>query len=202
MFICKRCGFETAWKHAIVRHLRKREPCSPDIEDVDRDDLLLEMNPDADISRNLYTCEHCQKIFSYRQSYERHIGICKKRPVTQQPQQAQTPQPTSPVFSPASFSAQLPIPSRNDIAVSIAALQAALHGVTGSGGDILSPRATSPLLTSATVGSVGSGGDELLYTIRQQLETLSREYSRLRSHTDFLAMAVMMLIRDKDTPAH
>lgn len=68
MFGCKRCGYATATKGNLKNHLLKQTPCQPKLNDIDRMQLLNEIN----VVRLKCQCEWCGKKFSSDQSKYLH----------------------------------------------------------------------------------------------------------------------------------
>lgn len=81
-WICKRCFHSTSTKSNLLSHLRNKTPCSVDTKDGGLDipiqtfiDELLEPK-----QPKKFSCPHCQSLFSYNQSMNRHIKSCNKNP--------------------------------------------------------------------------------------------------------------------------
>lgn len=80
-WICKRCLHPTSTKSNLLSHLRNKKVCSVDKEggiDIQIqgyiDELLTPKHPKK------YACPHCDSRFSYNQSMNKHIKICKNNP--------------------------------------------------------------------------------------------------------------------------
>lgn len=76
-YSCRRCGYETPYKHHLMRHLNGKRSCSCIFEDISIDDLKKELtksyNDDAS------TCKYCRKQFNYKSSLSRHYKTCKTK---------------------------------------------------------------------------------------------------------------------------
>jgi len=76
MCMCKRCGYETAQKSNLIRHLQKKIPCEPNITDVSLSSLIEEATH-KEYNDITYSCDYCDKKFNFNQSRHRHQKICK-----------------------------------------------------------------------------------------------------------------------------
>lgn len=89
VFKCKRCGYETDHKNNLTRHLKRKKDCDKVVEDVKKEDLLLEVSK-REYNEKTYDCCYCDKRFNTRQSKSRHLLTCKKNPENL-PQEAMVP---------------------------------------------------------------------------------------------------------------
>lgn len=71
---CRRCGYEAAYKHCLLRHLRRKNPCALSGEAIATDELVRDLLTD-DRERH-YKCEHCNKAFTNRVSKCKHKKVC------------------------------------------------------------------------------------------------------------------------------
>jgi hypothetical protein len=82
MFTCKRCGYESEYKHCLQNHLKRKTPCEITNEDISIDILLDELSESKDKEKNdkTYDCEYCKKKFNKCSNKSRHKKICKSKP--------------------------------------------------------------------------------------------------------------------------
>lgn len=71
---CKRCGYETNMKYMLKRHLQRKNPCNPSLEDIARDILIQEL--DEETTDKSHKCKHCNKMFTAASNMYRHQKIC------------------------------------------------------------------------------------------------------------------------------
>lgn len=74
---CKRCGYTTVHKHALVRHLQRKKQCLPLISDVACIDILEEytiQQPEKEVE---ITCAICHKSFNDRSNRNKHQRLCQ-----------------------------------------------------------------------------------------------------------------------------
>lgn len=69
---CKRCGYSTTIKSNLISHLRRKNACPASLEDLDRNTLILELQPVKDTEKGQYQCRFCDKGFSKSQNRWRH----------------------------------------------------------------------------------------------------------------------------------
>lgn len=74
---CQRCGYKCQFKSHIVKHLSRKFPCHPLLNDIPVMDLLALLPPDPEPK---YFCGKCKKGFINRQSKYVHQKSCKKHP--------------------------------------------------------------------------------------------------------------------------
>ena len=76
MFECKICGYTVTGRAAVIKHLRRKKPCSSTTT-LDREVLIQEILDSK--SKETFQCKHCgvSTIFS-RSSLYRHQASCKK----------------------------------------------------------------------------------------------------------------------------
>lgn len=77
IFNCKRCNFETQYKHVLIQHLNRKRECIPVASDVSRDDLLKELIKPKQC--NPLACTYCNKTFTERANRYRHEKSCVER---------------------------------------------------------------------------------------------------------------------------
>ena len=73
-FICKRCGYTTMHKHALVKHLKKKKVCEVVIEDISVDELLKDVQPS--VKPKTFRCVDRDKMFSHSSGLSRHNKTC------------------------------------------------------------------------------------------------------------------------------
>jgi hypothetical protein len=74
MFTCKRCGFSSKYKSCLKTHLTRMYPCDPTLEDLSREALLNDLQPN--IRPKTFPCPSCQSLFTSRQGVHAHKKIC------------------------------------------------------------------------------------------------------------------------------
>ena len=77
MYTCERCGYETALKGCLVRHLQNKKVCLAKISNIDRKDLLSRLIS-KEYKTQTTTCEFCNKVVS-KPVIARHKKTCKNR---------------------------------------------------------------------------------------------------------------------------
>lgn len=70
-FTCRRCGYETKYKHVLVKHLERTKTCDPKLDDVSVSELLKEFAQ----TTKAFKCA-CGKSFSHDSSLSRHVKAC------------------------------------------------------------------------------------------------------------------------------
>ena len=80
MYVCKRCGYESEYKHCLQNHFKRKVPCQVTKEDISIDVLLNEMAESKQYSSKTYDCEYCGKKFNKCSNKSRHKKICKEKP--------------------------------------------------------------------------------------------------------------------------
>jgi hypothetical protein len=76
-YTCKRCGYDTKQKCHLVRHLKTKKICQPTLEDIERGELLKEL--EKKYNEITYDCEFCKKRFNSASNRSKHKQTCKKR---------------------------------------------------------------------------------------------------------------------------
>lgn len=74
---CQRCGFQGKTRQSLVRHLQRKNPCSPTCSDVLCHVLLCELTTKHS---GEHTCEYCDKAFSFASGKSKHKKNCRFRP--------------------------------------------------------------------------------------------------------------------------
>ena len=95
--ICNRCGYTTNRKQNLRSHLLRKNLCNPEMNEMDRYDLLVSNgfdkeskmyekptkntpNPHQNTSKKIYKCKFCEKDFSRSDALKRHIDSrCKEK---------------------------------------------------------------------------------------------------------------------------
>jgi hypothetical protein len=80
-FKCKRCGYETEYKHCMQSHFKRKIICEAKYEDISFEILLIEINIKNEVDKT-YDCEYCNKKFSKCSNKSRHKNICKFKPIS------------------------------------------------------------------------------------------------------------------------
>jgi hypothetical protein len=76
-FECKRCGYISAAKCNLLKHLHRKIPCEPTCSDVSIDSCINELTF-KQYNERTYDCIHCQKKFNSPQGKSQHLKTCKK----------------------------------------------------------------------------------------------------------------------------
>jgi len=77
-YICKRCGYESEYKHSLTRHLRSKNPCKVINDNINVEDLLEEITS-KDYNNITYDCDYCNKKFNHKSSMYRHKNTCTRK---------------------------------------------------------------------------------------------------------------------------
>lgn len=72
---CKRCGYTTANKSDLAKHLRRKTICPARLEDIPSTTLLEELYPAVETTTT-FVCVHCGEGFGSKSSKFRHMRIC------------------------------------------------------------------------------------------------------------------------------
>lgn len=78
---CKRCGYETIYKHSLIRHLQRERTCPSRNSDCLTERLLTELQHEFAKER-CYICEFCGKSFVSRVGKSKHKKQCQSRRAT------------------------------------------------------------------------------------------------------------------------
>lgn len=73
-FECERCGFTTAYKCALLRHLENKTPCETLNSNISRADHIKKL---TEKKNSVYQCSYCDKKFAAASSRSRHEKGCK-----------------------------------------------------------------------------------------------------------------------------
>lgn len=73
-FACKRCGYKTRYKQALVNHLMRKNTCNATEQDVAPTKLIEELQGEKKAYH--YSCKYCKKTFTTNQSRCRHQHSC------------------------------------------------------------------------------------------------------------------------------
>jgi hypothetical protein len=74
MYTCKRCGYETSYKCAILTHLRRKKPCLCTKSDISPEQLISEITSDG--KERSHGCNNCDKVYTTRQALSVHKKKC------------------------------------------------------------------------------------------------------------------------------
>lgn len=78
-FQCKRCGYQTNVKQALLRHLQKKKVCEAINANIIRDELILEIKSKV-LNVVTYPCQWCNKMFNNKCNVYKHVKVCKQKP--------------------------------------------------------------------------------------------------------------------------
>jgi hypothetical protein len=73
---CRRCGYTAVQKGDLIRHLKRKNPCIVNNEDITTDTLILEITK-REFQGKTYKCDKCNKEFGSRQGKYQHKKVCK-----------------------------------------------------------------------------------------------------------------------------
>lgn len=73
-FTCKRCGYSSIYKQALMKHLEKKKVCTAIIEDISVEDLLDDIRPS--VKSKQHQCAQCKKGFTHLSGLSRHKKSC------------------------------------------------------------------------------------------------------------------------------
>lgn len=74
VFVCRRCGYSSAYKHALIKHFEKKKLCKAKLEDIDVNELLHELRPV--VKEKFHQCSRCNKQFAHPSGLSRHKKYC------------------------------------------------------------------------------------------------------------------------------
>lgn len=75
-FVCKRCQYTTNTKSRFITHITRKKPCEPLYSNIDRSDLIEELNHLNDFKP--YGCDVCSARFSHKSGLYRHKAVHKE----------------------------------------------------------------------------------------------------------------------------
>jgi uncharacterized CHY-type Zn-finger protein len=82
MYTCKRCGYETTYKHNLIKHLSRKTICNARESSVDiATEILIDELTKKDYNNVTYDCDYCKKKFNNNSNCKKHMLICKLKPV-------------------------------------------------------------------------------------------------------------------------
>lgn len=76
-WICKRCGHTSTAKCNLLKHLRRKTPCQPKIENTSVEDCINELVR-KEYNNKTYDCPYCSTKFNAYQNRHRHMKTCKE----------------------------------------------------------------------------------------------------------------------------
>ena len=82
-FVCKRCGYQTNVRQALIKHLQRKNPCKTLLEDVPIHELLEESRYVKEVNEDSLPCEYCSQLFNDRSNLHKHKQICKRNPTNE-----------------------------------------------------------------------------------------------------------------------
>lgn len=83
-FICSRCGYQTALRGLIKKHLERKTLCEPRLRNISPEEVLLEnphfLSKTSLATKKKYACPDCQATFTRASALSRHCtNTCKLR---------------------------------------------------------------------------------------------------------------------------
>ena len=75
MYECKRCGYDTSQRHALIKHYNRKVICRPLKNDIPIEDLFAELKTVSESCK----CTECDKVFTTKSNLYRHTRICNTR---------------------------------------------------------------------------------------------------------------------------
>lgn len=76
---CKRCGYETDVKQALLKHFDRKTSCTAILSNVTIDDLKSEFQVQRTYNNVRFSCKHCDRPFNDRSNMYKHQKVCKKK---------------------------------------------------------------------------------------------------------------------------
>lgn len=73
---CKRCGYSTPYKNALINHLQKAKVCNAILSNIDRPQLIDELHVARQKKVHSLECEYCHKTYSTTTNLARHKKSC------------------------------------------------------------------------------------------------------------------------------
>jgi NADH:ubiquinone oxidoreductase subunit E len=73
---CRRCGYASKNKCDLKSHLQRKNICIPLLEDVD---INILYNEHFEKKNKNYTCDYCDKTYSYLSGKSFHMKNCSKK---------------------------------------------------------------------------------------------------------------------------
>lgn len=74
---CRRCGHDSTSKCNLLKHLRRKTPCPPIVQDIDNEEYIKELLR-KEYNDKTYDCPHCSAKFNAYQNRHRHMKTCKE----------------------------------------------------------------------------------------------------------------------------
>lgn len=81
VFTCKRCGYETIVRQALLKHLQKKYPCIVRLEDIPMLELWEEAQYIKEVKEGALSCDGCHQLFNDRSNLHKHKKVCKSNSV-------------------------------------------------------------------------------------------------------------------------
>ena len=73
LFKCNKCEKEFKRKWDLERHLNKKNPCKKIIQDIQKNDELIEKDEKP------YGCDFCKRSYKHKYHMNRHLKTCKEK---------------------------------------------------------------------------------------------------------------------------
>lgn len=74
-YTCPRCGYETSDRGNYTKHLHRKHPCKPLVNDISLSEVLKQLQDDKDKNKK-YVCDSCGSKYSCPQNLCRHRKTC------------------------------------------------------------------------------------------------------------------------------
>tara|TARA_B100001971_G_scaffold23671_1_gene18413 strand:- start:2446 stop:3429 length:984 start_codon:yes stop_codon:yes gene_type:complete len=85
LFKCNKCEKEFKRKWDLERHLNKKNPCKKIIQDIQKNDELIEKDEKP------YGCDFCKRSYKHKYHMNRHLKTCKEKQKEEQKEKDEKP---------------------------------------------------------------------------------------------------------------
>jgi hypothetical protein len=76
-YYCKRCGFNSDYKHVLRRHIEKKSKCPAKYNKMNKRELILDFENNQEVNNDFkFKCKKCNKLYVYKISRDAHEIKC------------------------------------------------------------------------------------------------------------------------------